>query len=371
MHVVTAAESLSFFRGQETYFADHGMQLSFVSGTPAASGRSVHVIPMKREPSLRHDIEAVRALARLFRERRPDIVHAHTPKAGLVAMMAATWVRRPVRVFTLHGLRSTTARGLQRVVLSAAEAATCRMAQRVFAVSPSLRDEAVARRICTTKKCVVIGGGSISGVDVERFRGSVETRIQMRASLGIPVGASVIGFVGRLVRDKGVGELAQAWARVRSTFCDAYLLTVGPVEAGDPLPAHVVDALRADDRVRMVDGWQEEVAPYYAAMDVVALPSHREGFGLVALEASAAGLPVVASRIAGCVDAVADGVTGTLVEKGNEAALAEAIGRYLRDSALRKAHGGAGMERARREFDQATLWRALADEYLALVARRR
>src|SRR6185295_2565670 len=150
----------------------------------------------------------------------------------------------------------------------------------------------------------------------------------------------VIGFVGRVVRDKGVEDLVRAWTRLREEFTDLHLVIVGRFEPQDPISAEADRLLRTDPRVR-VAGWVESMRSAYSVMDVVALPTYREGFPQVPLEAAAMERPVVAAAVTGSVDAVRDGETGTLVPPRNPDALAEALGTYLRDPELRARHGRA------------------------------
>jgi glycosyltransferase involved in cell wall biosynthesis len=233
------------------------------------------------------------------------------------------------------------------------------LAKQVFCVSRSLRDAAVAEGLCLADKIQVILNGSGNGVDESSMRHA------LRARLDIPEDALVLGFVGRLVRDKGIREIAVAWQDLRREFVDSHLVIVGPIEPQDPVPERVLATLSADARVHMV-GFAKAV-DYYSIMDVLMFPSYREGFPNVLLEAAAMRVPVVASRIAGCVDAVEDGVTGTLVACRSAEELANATRAYLRDASLRSAHGQAGRTRVLRDFSQMKLWDALHTEYVKLL----
>ncbi|MEM1349014.1 MAG: glycosyltransferase, partial [Myxococcota bacterium] len=191
-------------------------------------------------------------------------------------------------------------------------------------------------------------------------------RAAARLRLGIPKDARVLGFVGRLVRDKGVLELADAWSTLRLAHHDVHLLIVGPVEQRDAVPDDVLELLQGDRRAHFT-GFTRDTPALYAAMDVVALPTYREGFPNVPLEASAMGLPVVATRVTGCVDAVVDGVTGTLVPVRDAAALATAIHGYLGDPERRRAHGRAGRARVLERYDPDSIAEAMHALYLDLL----
>jgi len=175
--------------------------------------------------------------------------------------------------------------------------------------------------------------------------------------------------VGRVVRDKGLIELAQAWRGLREEWPSLHLLVAGPFESEDPIPADVEATLRSDPRVHLA-GMVHDMPSIYRTLDLLVLPSYREGFNTALLEAAAMGLPVVATRIPGCVDAVRDGETGLLVPVRDAQALTAAIGTYLGDPALRRRHGANGRRRARREFEPGRLREALFQEYIRLLGRR-
>ncbi len=375
VHLTTVPVTLDFLRGQAAYLRRHGFEVSAVSspgGQLDAFGEAERVacfaVPMAREISPLRDLVALARLWRLLRRLRPDIVDAHTPKAGLLGVAAAWLAGVPARVYHLHGLRFLTTRGPRRHLLIAAERLAARLATRVLCVSHSSATVASACELVPDGKLAVLLAGSINGVDAKRFSPcGPEDRAEARSELGLPQAAPVVGYVGRLVRDKGIVELAGAWSRLREELPEARLVLVGPFEEQDPVPTEVATALLADPRV-LVAGEVPDPARYYRAFDVVALPTYREGLPQVALEAAAMGLPIVATRVPGCVDAVYDGVTGTLVAPRDESALAGALRAYLLDPGLRKRHGEAARARVMREFSQERIWDALRAEYEALAS---
>jgi len=377
VHIVTVPQTLNFLRGQIAYMKRRGFQVAAIASPgdsgaiiSDAEGIPVYAIQMSRRMTPARDLVALWKLYRLLVNLKPGIVHAHTPKAGLLGTLAAFLARVPVRIYHIRGLPFESARGVRCGLLRWTERVSCRLANRVLAVSHSMRNIAIRENLCSPRKIEVPAKGSGNGVDANgKFNPSrygAIVRKEMRRELRLPSEAVVIGFVGRVVRDKGIVELAQAWHSIRQENPLAFLLLVGPLEPQDPVPASTLRMLEGDANVRMTGG-VSEVAPFYTAMDILALPTYREGFPNVPLEAAAMCLPVVATQIPGCVDAVVNGVTGTLVDPRNPVELYQALKQYIEKPELRQLHGSNGRQRVIRDFQQEGIWKAVYAEYRRLL----
>ena len=372
VHITTVPQTLAFLRGQIAYMKAAGFDVSAISSPGPElrafgdqEGIEVHAVEMPRRITPLGDLVALFRLVRILRKIRPDIVHSHTPKGGLLGMTAAWLAGVPARAYTMHGLPLETARGIKRTLLRQAERVSCALARRVYAVSESLRRKSAAEGLCRAGKMSVLGAGTINGVDAaKRFAPSPCSyeAASARRACSIPSEVRVVGFVGRIVRDKGVEDLVAAWKELRDRFPDLHLLVVGTFEPQDPISTEAKEILQTDPRVRLA-GQVESMRAMYSIMDVVVLPTYREGFPQVPLEASALERPVVATRVTGCVDAVIDGETGTLVPPRDGEALAGALAAYLSDPELRRRHGRAGRARVLRDYRPENLWLLTHREY--------
>ena len=322
-------------------------------------------IPIARPIAPWTDLLALLALLRLFRLRRYDLVHSITPKAGLLAMLAGALAGVPRRLHTFTGQVWVTRAGITRAVLKSADRLTARLATQVLADSASQREFLIAQGIVITTKCDVLAHGSICGVDTARFRPDAAARVRVRRSLGIPSGAVLFLYLGRINRDKGLLDLAHAYAEAGALYPDAHLLLVGPDEGN--LRAALSSAA-ADCAARLHSaGLTDRPQEYYAAADVFCLPSYREGFGSTIIEAAAAGVPAIGSRIYGITDAIVEGETGLLFPPGEVQQLAQCMRTLAGDASLRRRMGENARERAQRDFSSAIVTAALLEYYEKLL----
>ncbi|GAA1788543.1 glycosyltransferase family 4 protein [Nostocoides veronense] len=364
---VTSTQSLRLLAGFPEYLARSGWDVHVVCSNPPSdqiiAGCTVHEVHMRREPSPMIDLVSFVRWVWLLSRLRPDLVVAGTPKAGLLGMVAAALLRVPLRVYMLRGLRLSTETGRRRQILALIERLTVWASTHVQAVSFSLRDEFVAAGLAPANKVIVVGHGSSNGVTVPR-EAHEETAKEARQRLGLPP-ARTVGFVGRMHPDKGITTLLEA-LHFSSDSPRWQALLIGPEDQPGFLDQQL-SALPPSVRKRVVYiGEIPDPSTHYGAMDLLALPTLREGFPNVVLEAAVHGTPTVASDVTGCRDAVVDGVTGLLVRPSDPRALADAIERVLSNPSLRDRLGLRARERVSHHFRREDVWQLTADLYSSL-----
>ncbi len=309
-------------------------------------------LDITRSISPLRDLLSLFALLRLFRDQRYDIVHSLTPKAGLLAMMAAWLVGIPMRIHTFTGQVWATRSGAMRWMLRRLDWLLAACASALLVDSASQRYFLVEQMVAAPSRLHVLGAGSVAGVDTSRFAPQRRMRDEVRAALGVPVGAVLLLYMGRMHAEKGVLELAETFTLLAPSHNGLHILLVGPDEGALQPALALLGAYR--DRVQVV-GLTSEPENYMAAADIFCLASYREGFGLSLIEAAASGLPCVASRIYGVTDAVVDGVTGLLVPVKDVDALAAALTLLADQPLLRQQMGANGRMRAEKYFSQDAL----------------
>lgn len=324
----------------------------------------VRHIDIARKIAPWQDLCTLFQLLRCFREIRPSVVHSMTPKAGLLGMLAATLAGVPRRFHTFTGQVWANKTGGARHLLKAIDRLIAALSSRVFADSASQCRFLEHERVVHRGGVIVLGNGSIAGVDLTRFNSDTAARAALRGDLDIPDDIPVFLFVGRLVRDKGVFDLVEAFALASAEHPQWELWMVGPDEDGllaalQELGAHF------NARIRWF-GSTPNPERYMAAADVFVLPSYREGFGSVVIEAAACGIPCIAYRIDGVIDAMVDRKTGVFIEKGNIGDLADAMKWLGSDDSARNTLGEAARARAVRDFSSSAVSAAWLDFYAAL-----
>lgn len=364
--ITVPQSAATLLRGQLGWFREQGWDVHLVTSpgslldTVAEREKvAVHPLPMQREISPLRDVGAlVRWIALLLR-LRPGVLNVGTPKAGLLGAIAGWLTRVPRRVYIMRGLRLEDTRGLQRRVLWLTERLTILLATDVVCVSHSLRDEARALGLFgRSDRPVVIGQGSSNGVNPDRWNFAAVDRDAVRSDWGVDPGELAVGFVGRIAFAKGVQDLLGALAELQGLPVRGVL--VGPVEDEALRPA--IAAL--GDRVVCRDGWTSDLDHVYVGIDVLCLPTRKEGFPNVVLEAALAEVPTITTTATGSRDSVVPDVTGWLVETGDVSQLADAVRACAKDRDGVREAGRAARRRALEDFRPQKIWAGLQSIYL-------
>lgn len=294
------------------------------------AGVTVETVSMEREITPWRDARSLLALRDCFRRNKFDVVHTHTPKAGLLGPLAAKLARVPHVVHTVHGLLFHDRMShLRQMLFWFPEKFTATFCDRLLSQSEEDVKQAVRSRLCTSKKIMYLG----NGIDVEYFAPrATRDRTKVQRQLGLRENDFVVGSVGRLVKEKGFTELFVAAEQLTARYPQIKFVVIGPREAdqNDALDPVFMDELQRRGIVQFVN-WVDDMRPWYEAMDVFALPSYREGLPRASMEAAAMMRPVVVSDIRGCREVVLNNETGLLVPPGDAASLAKAVERLYQD----------------------------------------
>ncbi len=322
-------------------------------------------IKFSRKINFLADVYCLVKLVQIFMKTRFTSIHSITPKAGLLAILAARICFIPTRVHTFTGQVWATETGVKRSFLKFIDRLLGIMTTHNVVDSPSQCDFLVQQKVLSEQKSIVFGSGSVSGVDLKRFMSNEHMRVKVRLELAIPRGAFVFIYLGRLNQDKGILDLARAFAKIQNS--KVFLLIVGPDEGGFVNKIKIIN-IHKSSQVKFVD-FTSKPEDYLAASDVLCLPSYREGFGNVIIEAAAMGIPAIASNIYGISDAIINEQTGLLHAPGNIKSIFDAMEHLRTKPKLVKKYGDAAMKRVKAEFDANTISKYWCNFYLKLLGQ--
>lgn len=316
-------------------------------------------VNMERHISLVKDVKSLWQLWRVFRQEKPQMVHSMTPKAGLLCMMAAWMAGVPVRIHTFTGLVFPTAVGLKKKILMAADWLTCACATHVIPEGEGVKNDLLNNGI-TKKSIQVLGYGNCRGIDIEHFDKTPE--VMERAGKLRKDGICTFIAVGRLVGDKGINELIEAFVKLNKKNSSTRLILVGSYEDNlDPLKTETLDLIKNCDAIETV-GRQSDVRPWFAAADVAVLASYREGFPNVVIEAGAMGLPQIVTDINGAREIIIEGQNGIIIPSKSVDALYDTMTRML-DVDYRKAFAENARKLIASRYEQGFVRKCLYDFY--------
>lgn len=335
--VTTIPRSLGFFVGQYQPLSEK-FDIAVVSSQEeelVAFGKAqsikVHYIPMVRDISLLKDFKGLLCFLRLFRKERPKIVHGNTPKGSLLSMLAAWITRVPIRIYMCHGLRYQGFTGFKRKLLMTMERITCRCATDVMCVSKGVSEVLISDHI-SKKQPVVVWNGSVRGIDAQKFNPDKEyDRVGKRKQYGLKETDFVLTFVGRIVKDKGIQELVEAFLVLSERYKDMKLLLVGKMEQEGNAINEITKGIIEENESIIAPGQQNDVPDILAITNLFVFPSYREGFGLSLMEAGAMGVPSVSTNIIGCNEVIEEGKTGLLIPTHSSSAIVQAVEKLYCD----------------------------------------
>ncbi len=375
LHVVNISFVLPYYIGDQfDNFHSLGLK-TYVACTPSKHftdyGREKGFEPLSinilREINPLEDIKAISFLRNKIIEEQIDIVIGHTPKGAMIAMIAARLAGVKKRIYFRHGLMYETSKGLKRVILKNIERLTGGLATKVVCVSKSVIAKSLSENLNHPNKNVLLNKGTCNGIDNKKFSReslNLKTLTDLKEKHRINLDDRVVGFVGRLVTDKGISELILAWKIVQQKFSNVKLLLVGPFEKRDSIREELKQFIENEDSI-IYTGLIADVLPYYGLMDIFILPSYREGFPTVVLEASSMGLPIITTTATGCVDSIIENETGIFCEIDPHD-IAEKISFYLKNTSFAVKHGQNGVDFVRGNFKQEIIWKEIESKVFEL-----
>ncbi|MGN6639096.1 MAG: glycosyltransferase family 4 protein [Mucilaginibacter sp.] len=359
--------------GQMRFMSEHGFNVYMIS-SPSENAEQLEkkelssylVVQMSRQITPFKDLVALVKLISLLIRIKPDIVHTHTPKAGFLGMLASRLAGVPVRLHTIAGLPLLEARGIKRKVLEAVEKLTYHCASKVYPNSRNLEQIILDAKFCKRSKLKVIGNGSSNGIDTAFFKCTpqlINEADGLRKRHSIPDGAYIYIFIGRLVRDKGIEELVEAFSFINRDYKNTWLFLVGPVEHDlDPLSDRCYNLIEHNSQI-ISAGYQNDVRPYLALSDVLVFPSYREGFPNVPMQAGCFELPSIVTNINGCNEIIEDQKNGLIVPVKNIDALKRAMEQILTNKDLYARLKSNARKMILERYEQKVVWNLILNEY--------
>lgn len=323
-------------------------------------------LEMSRKITPIQDVLAVLKLVVFLRKEKPFIVHTHTPKAGIVGMLAAFLTKIPHRLHTVAGMPLLEESGFKRKVLDFVEKLTYACATRVYPNSFGLKTIIENNNYCATNKLKVLANGSSNGINTSYFSTDLfsnDTKQDLRKELKISIDDFVFIFVGRLVTDKGINELVGAFEAIQNYYPTSKLLLVGEYENNlDPLSPKTINSINENKAIISV-GFKNDVRPYFAISNCLVFPSYREGFPNVVMQAGAMGLPSIVSNINGCNEIVIQDKNGLIIPVKNENAIFEAMKKVLTNPTLFNSMKNQSRDLIVTRYEQIIVWQSIINEY--------
>lgn len=376
IRITTVSQSLGLLKGQYKFMNDNGFEVIAVSSAgehleevAEKEGVRTVAIEMTRTISPLKDLKSLMQLIQLFHNEKPKIVHTHTPKAGLLGMLAAKITMVPHRLHTVAGMPLTVTKGAKRMLLRQVEKLTYACATKVYPNSRGLNTIILKEKFTTPAKLKVIGKGSSNGIDTKQFDPSLiseVTKVNLREELNINANDFVFLFVGRIVRDKGINELVKAFQGVYKNHTHSHLVLVGNFERYlDPLESETEYFIKNHSNIHAV-GFKSNVIDYFATADVLTFPSYREGFPNVVMQAASMQLNCIVSDINGCNEIIKNGENGWVVPSKNVDILQNRMEWCIQNKEESKKMGLGSRTIIKNNYERHFIWNEILKEYLKL-----
>jgi len=367
LHIITISFVINhFFGNQFNYLKEHHGNKYYLACSPSkelsALSSKLGYIPFEvevtRNISPWKDVKAIIAIIKFIKTNRITVVVGHTPKGGMVAMIAGFLTGIQNRIYFRHGIIYETARGFKKILLKNIDRISGFLAKKVVCVSEEVKNISEKDKLNEISKNIILGRGTCNGIDTTgKFNPnsySNESSLELRSKLGILPNDRVIGYVGRLVKDKGINELIEAWKEIDRRHIDVKLLLVGPIETRDPITDSTKEFIKSCKTI-INTGFILNSAPYFKLMDIFILPTYREGFPTVTLEASSMELPILTTKATGCSGSIVENETGFFIENSVKS-IVWGIEKYLNNASLRIKHGHNGRRFVLDNFEQVMIW---------------
>lgn len=376
LHVISVSFSINYFFGKQfAYLKEKTGNEYHLACSPSEEffqlAKELDYIPfgltITREINPLNDLKAIWKLYRYIKANKITKVIGHTPKGGMIAMIASTLSGISEKVYFRHGLIYETSSGIKRFVLKNIDRLSGTLATKVVCVSYSIKEVSENDKLNKLSKNIVLGKGTCNGIDTKiRYNPDsydLSTVQNLKRNLNIAEEDFVVGFVGRLVKDKGIDELILAWDRVKKSCEKTKLLLVGPIESRDSISDFSKEKIKNDPSIIFTD-FILDASIYYSLMNVFILPSYREGFPTVVLEASSMKIPVLITKATGCTEAIIENKTGLFITH-EPSDIALKINYYYQNKKIAETHGDNGREFVRENFEQTKIWNII-DETLKI-----
>lgn len=372
LHIITVSFVINHFFGKQFQYLEKKSGNEYHLGCSPSndfteSSKKLKYIPFEveitRSISPLKDLKAIFKIYKYIKKNKIDIVVGHTPKGGMVAMIASFFAGISNRIYFRHGIIYETSKGFKKITLKNIDRLTGFFAKKVVCVSYSVKEISEKNKLNNPSKNIVLGLGTCNGIDTdEKFNPESKNKdaiIELGSRYNISAENKVVGYVGRLVKDKGIDDLILAWEIVKIKFPLAKLLLVGPIEERDSISKYSKNKIKLDSSIIFTD-FVQDASIYFSLMNVFILPTYREGFPTVSLEASSMRLPVITTKATGCYESIKENETGLFISNEPQD-IANKILFYLENENEAQQHGLMGRDFVKQNFEQTKIWDLIAD----------